>query len=56
MQCDTCDGRRFGPAVLNVRVGGMAIDQLLKLSLDDALQFFQNLELEPARPRWPIGC
>ncbi len=51
VQCDTCDGRRFGPAVLNVRVGGMAIDQLLKLSLEDALEFFQNLELDPAETK-----
>lgn len=51
VQCDTCDGRRFGPAVLNVRVGGMAIDQVLKLSLEDALEFFQNLELDPAETK-----
>ena len=51
VQCDTCDGRRFGPAVLNVRVGGMAIDQLLQLSLEDALEFFQNLELDPAEAK-----
>ena len=51
VQCDTCEGRRFAPAVLNVRVGGMAIDQLLKLSLEDALEFFQSLELDPAETK-----
>ena len=51
VRCDTCDGRRFGPTVLNVQVGGMAIDQLLKLSLEDALEFIQNLELDPAETK-----
>jgi len=49
--CDTCDGRRFAPAILNVRVGGMAIDQVLSLSLEDAMRFFQNLELDPTETK-----
>lgn len=51
VQCDTCGGRRFGPAVLNVRVGGMAIDEVLGLSLEDAGRFFQNLELDPTETK-----
>ena len=47
VHCDTCHGRRLSPAVLNVRVGGKAIDQVLGLSLEDALGFFRNLELDP---------
>lgn len=47
VKCDSCNGRRFSAAVLNVRVGGLAIDQVLSLSLEDALRFFQDLDLDP---------
>ena len=46
--CPRCDGRRFSKAVLNIRVGGRSIDQVLSCSLASALDFFENLRLEGA--------
>ena len=51
VRCHICQGRRFGQSVLNVNVGGLAIDQVLSLSLDDALRFFQDLALEPTEAK-----
>jgi excinuclease ABC subunit A len=38
--CDTCEGRRFTPEVLAVTYRGLAIDQLLMLTTDEAVDFF----------------
>ncbi len=38
--CDDCDGRRFQPAVLGYRLGGLNIAEVLDLSVQDALAFF----------------
>lgn len=46
--CPECDGRRLSKAVLNVRVGGQSIDQILSRSLAGTLEFFENLRLEGA--------
>ncbi len=45
--CPECRGLRFSGEVLRVLVGGERITDLLALSLDEALQFFSNLRLEP---------
>lgn len=47
VQCNTCGGRQLGPTALNVRIGGMAIDEISSLTLEDAFRFFQDLELDP---------
>jgi excinuclease ABC subunit A len=38
--CEACGGRRFGPAVLKVRYRGKTIDEVLGLTVDEALTFF----------------
>ncbi len=38
--CEDCEGRRFQAAVLEHRLGGLDIAQVLDLSVDDALAFF----------------
>jgi energy-coupling factor transporter ATP-binding protein EcfA2 len=38
--CDTCEGRRFTPEVLAVTYRGLAIDELLMLTTDEAVDFF----------------
>jgi excinuclease ABC subunit A len=38
--CDQCDGKRFRPQVLEVRYKGKTIDQVLDLTVREALTFF----------------
>jgi excinuclease ABC subunit A len=38
--CDQCDGKRFRPQVLEVRYRGRSIDQVLDLTVREALAFF----------------
>jgi excinuclease ABC subunit A len=38
--CDDCDGKRFKPQVLDVRYKGRNIDQVLALTVREALTFF----------------
>jgi excinuclease ABC subunit A len=40
--CDQCDGKRFRPQVLEVRYKGRDIDQVLDLTVREALAFFGN--------------
>ncbi|HYM38035.1 MAG TPA: excinuclease ABC subunit UvrA [Nitrospiraceae bacterium] len=40
--CEACGGRRFGPAVLNVRYRDKTIHEVLGLTVDDALTFFSG--------------
>jgi excinuclease ABC subunit A len=40
--CEACGGRRFGPAVLNVRCRGKTIHEVLGLTVDEALTFFSG--------------
>ncbi|NLE88728.1 MAG: excinuclease ABC subunit UvrA [Myxococcales bacterium] len=38
--CEDCDGKRFQPAVLEYRLGGRDISQVLALSVREATEFF----------------
>jgi len=40
--CDACGGKRFGPEVLAVRLRGKSIDEVLDLTIDDAIEFFEE--------------
>lgn len=40
--CDVCQGRRFGPEVLSVSYRGLAIDQVLDLTVDEAVEVFTD--------------
>ncbi len=40
--CDQCDGKRFRPQVLEVRYKGKSIDQVLDLTVREALTFFSG--------------
>jgi excinuclease ABC subunit A len=39
--CDVCDGRRFKPQVLDIRLRGRNIHQVLDMTVREALSFFQ---------------
>ena len=41
--CDQCDGKRFRPPVLEVRYKGRSIDQVLELTVREALTFFSGV-------------
>lgn len=43
--CPTCQGKRLNDQVLSVRVGGLNIAQLTDLSIEEALTFFNELQL-----------
>jgi excinuclease ABC subunit A len=40
--CDQCDGKRFKPQVLDVRYKGRSIDQVLDMTVREALAFFST--------------
>ena len=44
--CDVCDGKRLKKEVLGVTVGGLNIHEVCALSIDKALSFFENLQLD----------
>jgi len=41
--CSDCNGARLKPTILAIRIGGVNIDQLTKLSIRDAYDFFSNI-------------
>ncbi len=42
--CDDCGGKRFKPAVLDVRVHGRNVHEVLELTIDEAIRFFPREE------------
>lgn len=43
--CPTCEGARLKKEVLHVRIGEKNIDDISRMSIQDAQHFFQNLDL-----------
>lgn len=41
--CQTCDEKRFKPVVLAIHYQGKNIDQVLRMTVDDALDFFRDV-------------
>ncbi|WP_458626870.1 excinuclease ABC subunit UvrA [Winogradskyella sp. PC D3.3] len=41
LTCDTCGGKRFKKEVLEVKFEGKSIDDILNLTIDDAIAFFE---------------
>ncbi|NMD16870.1 MAG: excinuclease ABC subunit A, partial [Bacteroidales bacterium] len=40
--CDSCKGQRFKEEVLEIKVNGLNINEVLNLSIDEAVRFFQH--------------
>jgi excinuclease ABC subunit A len=55
--CDDCGGLRYRQEVLDVRLGGRSIVEVLKLSVDDALEVFagERAVAERLRPLARVG-
>ncbi len=42
VMCEVCNGRRYNAETLEITYRDMAIDQILDMTVDEALEFFQN--------------
>ncbi len=49
MVCETCGGKRFKPEILEVRYRGKNVDDILDMSVDEAIAFFSACPDEAAR-------
>ena len=50
MACESCMGKRFKPDILEVRYQGMNIDDILNLSVSEAIEFFR-VQADPTAKR-----
>lgn len=49
IECHTCHGDRLKEEVLAIKVGGVNISELTRLSVDKSIDFFENLDLSPMK-------
>ena len=42
LKCDECDGKRFKKEILQVKFDDKSIDEILEMTLDEALSFFEK--------------
>ena len=49
MVCEACGGKRFKPDILEVRYKGVNIDDILNMSVEEAIAFFSAQEDQTAR-------
>lgn len=49
MVCDSCGGKRFKPEILEVRYQGRNVDDILNMSVDEAISFFGAQKEEVAK-------
>ena len=49
MLCESCGGKRFKPDILEVRYKGMNIDDILNMSVSEAISFFSSQDDPTAR-------
>ncbi|WP_225035799.1 excinuclease ABC subunit UvrA [Winogradskyella sp. SM1960] len=55
LTCDTCNGKRFKKEVLEVKFDGKSIDDILNLTIDDAIEFFKtNIEAKIQKKLQPL--
>src|SRR5437899_10366453 len=46
VSCPECDGTRYQPHILKIRLNDRSIDDVLQMTVKEALAFFRNLEPE----------
>ena len=44
IRCGECDGKRYGPDVLNIKLRGKSIHDVLELTVTEAISFFRGTE------------
>lgn len=49
MVCEACGGKRFKPDILEVRYKGLNIDDILNMSVEEAIEFFGSQEDSTAK-------
>ena len=49
MLCEACNGKRFKPDILEVRYKGLNIDDILNMSVEEAIEFFGSQEDSTAK-------
>lgn len=55
LQCETCQGKRFKKEVLEVKYGDKSIHDILTMTIDDAISFFdEQVELKVTRKLKPL--
>ncbi|MDG2500038.1 MAG: excinuclease ABC subunit UvrA, partial [Flavobacteriaceae bacterium] len=42
LECDICKGKRFKDEITAIKYNGVSIDMLLKMTVDDSIQFFRK--------------
>ena len=59
LQCEQCKGKRFKKEILEVKFNDISIDQLLNMTVDDAILFFeefaQNKLVQKLKPLQEVG-
>jgi len=59
LQCEHCKGKRFKKEILEVEFRGLSLDQLLEMSVDDAIDFFekenQTKMIQKLKPLQEVG-
>ncbi len=43
VNCETCNGKRYNRETLEIRYKGRSISDVLNMTIDDAVEFFQNI-------------
>lgn len=46
LKCESCKGRRFKDSILEIKFEGKNIDDILNMTIDQALMFFESYECE----------
>lgn len=46
--CEECEGRRFDASVLDYKLGGRDVSEVLAMSVDESLPYFTSVALPPA--------
>ncbi len=59
LECEQCKGKRFKKEILEVKFKGISLDQLLEMSVDNAIAFFekekQNKMVQKLKPLQDVG-
>lgn len=59
LECEHCKGKRFKKEILEVKYGGLSLDALLEMSVDEAIDFFKkenhNKMVQKLKPLQAVG-